>query len=150
MTLAQVKEDTAITMETGFPHLRPWQTVLSRNRIRHQYQNFQSLSLPRLLMDSRHLHCTDPRDKIYALAAIHKQGQEDFDIFRPDYSATVAEVYTKATVNIIERYQSLDILSFCSCFDSPSQSESPNGLPTWVPHLFYPSDRQALYTGVFG
>jgi hypothetical protein len=83
-----------------------------------------ALSLWQLLSVCHGHQSNDPRDKIFALLNIAAD-RHDLGI-EVDYSATASEVYTRTAARILERSQSLDILTAVSWKKALS-------LPSWVP-----------------
>jgi len=63
-----------------------------------------------LLQSFRSWKATDPRDKVYALLGISSDGPEAKQL-GPDYGLSVEALYQRVAVYMIDRYQSLDILS---------------------------------------
>jgi hypothetical protein len=54
-------------------------------------------------------HCTDDRDRVYALPPLAGAPLADLNVI-PDYKATVMEVYRNFVLNYIEFYRELDII----------------------------------------
>lgn len=79
---------------------------------------------------------SDPRDRIFALLVLLKQGAEANGLeelpLRAEYSKSVATVFTETTVWIIENTGWLGLLSLIH----PRRSlDSVYGMPSWVPDL---------------
>ncbi|KAL1865485.1 hypothetical protein Daus18300_007130 [Diaporthe australafricana] len=85
---------------------------------------------------------TDPRDKIYGLLGLAKPA--DVHFLAPDYSQSVADIYTRATARFIIQYQELLWLQF----DNDTK-DAALGLPSWVPDYSSRPDRpRPRYTAV--
>jgi hypothetical protein len=82
---------------------------------------------------------TDPRDKIYAFSTL----ANDLGIFQ-DYTKSVRDVYTHATIAHIRRYRSLNIMSQ-SYF-----GHARLGLPSWVPDWTLTSGPRPLLYDTYG
>jgi heterokaryon incompatibility protein (HET) len=94
-----------------------------------QGEPFSFLYICHLNRDS---NCSDPRDKIYALWNLAKEGRL-LDM-KPDYRLTIEETYMRFTKAYIEHTKSLDII----CTPKPTCShalnnEMANALPSWCP-----------------
>lgn len=77
---------------------------------------------------------TDPRDKVFGILGITHDLPEDII----DYDTSVAEVYAKATVHLIQTTQTLDALSYvlpCSPYSLQAREPMlrPAALPSWAP-----------------
>lgn len=114
-------------------HHRPM-VMLSSWRI-YRYNRFPLLALLRATcvgsinprQHGHHLESSDPRDKIFALLSLASD-REDLrqrDVF-PDYSKSCAEVYTLATVALLQQGH-MSLLSFCKTHKLQAN------LPSWVP-----------------
>jgi hypothetical protein len=95
-----------------------------------------------VLEEVRVRQSSEPRDKIYALYWICRDLFPKFPV--PDYSKTVAQVYTEATTMAIMQDENLDILymapSQTTVLDTLLFGQRPYGLPSWVPDFSQPSD----------
>lgn len=91
------------------------------------------------LVQFRYASQTDPRDKIYAFSTL----TNDLGIF-PDYTKSVQEVYTNATVAHIQRYRSLNII--CQSYHGEPRLD----LPTWVPDWTMQSGPRPLLYDTYG
>jgi hypothetical protein len=131
------------TRITGVPSTHPfhlgWAAVETLQQLRKQYQAGQELTLPELLNLTRYHYSSDGRDKIFAIFSILREHERNHRLLQPDYSLSIAEVYTKAAEYILERYQNLDILSVCHgipdtykwAINNPRLSGKPD-LRSWV------------------
>ncbi|CZR51234.1 uncharacterized protein PAC_01109 [Phialocephala subalpina] len=79
-----------------------------------------------LLSWSAYSHCSDPKDKVYAILGI--VDPEFSRSIQPRYSSPKSQVYKDATVVYVELYQKLNLLQQCSI------SSWEVDLPTWVPN----------------
>ena len=81
-------------------------------------------TLTNLLPITRHLQCSDPRDKVYAI--LNFASDESSDI-QPDYSMSTSEVFRTVVEHSLSKFKSLKVLSECSL------RERKLSMPTWVP-----------------
>jgi hypothetical protein len=70
--------------------------------------------------------CTDPRDKVFGFLGLTMGAQ--VNLITPDYSASVSQIFEQTTVQLIQHYQDLRILS-CGL----PRSGPFKGLSSWVP-----------------
>jgi len=73
----------------------------------HDLPSHGERSLLDLIMTSRGFHCSDPRDRIYALVGMASDPQGSLT---PDYGKSVTEIYEEATVHMVKACRTLDIL----------------------------------------
>ncbi|RMX99667.1 hypothetical protein D0868_09427 [Hortaea werneckii] len=80
------------------------------------------------LHECRRRGCSDPRDRVYALTDMTSPAPV---AFKPDYTASVEEVYKAFTLRTIERVGNLDIWSL---IQPPKDSThgGVSGLPSWA------------------
>jgi hypothetical protein len=94
----------------------------------------------RLVQDTRHSFCSDPKDRIYGLLSMlplkMRQG------IHANYDNTQEEVYQAFAREHIRYSESLDILAACEFRESPN-------LPTWVPDFSVPK-RSVNFDRAFG
>lgn len=76
---------------------------------------------------SYRFQCTDPRDKIYAVAGLVNQSLEDTKPLLVDYESDIEEIYHRNAVGIMLSDGSLDLLH-CVVHHT-----IPSSLPSWVP-----------------
>lgn len=76
----------------------------------------------------RRFKASDPRDKIYSLSGMCAllSSQRNLEL-KPDYDASVSEVYTKFAKHMILNSQALEILRHCG----PRSHEVPSWVPDW-------------------
>ncbi|RWA03322.1 hypothetical protein EKO27_g11783 [Xylaria grammica] len=81
-----------------------------------------------------HLHCSDPRDKIFALLGLATD-QEDLERrgVTPDYRKSCREVYTHVTAVMLQQGH-LSLLSYIQ----PRHKSDFGDLPSWVPDWYQP------------
>lgn len=72
--------------------------------------------------------CTDSRDRVYGLHGLFPQSFRE--LVRPNYSASVDEVYREATVAHINYSKRLEFLRLCHTPNSEAVAS-----PSWVPNL---------------
>ena len=92
--------------------------------------------LQTLYMTGRAL-ASDPRDKVYAILELSKDGRDISP--KPDYSLSVEEIYTRLAASIISQTRSLDIL--CLAGDAVFSRSPIYSLPSWVPDWTHRVDR---------
>jgi hypothetical protein len=144
---------------TGVPSTHPfhlgWAAVETLQQLRKRYQAGQELTLPELLNLTRYHYSSDGRDKIFAIFSILPKQERNHKLLQPDYSLSLAEVYTKAAEYILGRYQNLDILSVCHgipptykwAINNPKVKQKPD-LRSWVPNWTTDSGLP-MATGIF-
>lgn len=119
------------------------ETVLDLHRLRaniHSRNNSTVgpttlVSLADLLPTFRHRGATDLRDKIYALLPLVTEWYGGAPLV-PDYTKSVAQVYTDAVLKTVTDSRSLDIL--CRPPEGEEEKRLP-GLPSWVMDLSRPA-----------
>ena len=74
---------------------------------------------------------SEKRGKFYAVIGL--AGDGDKIVRRPDYGASVGEVYSSLAVSVIRQSQRLDVLSLAG--DSVCPRTRAMQMPTWVPDL---------------
>lgn len=63
---------------------------------------------------------TDSRDRIYSILSLLPQAELSNTLLQPDYSLSMAEVYTRAAFYILETLQNLDLFSYITRpYDNP-------------------------------
>jgi len=72
----------------------------------------------------KHLHCSDARDRIFAILAI-SSGIDELGI-TPDYSQTVSEVFHNVSVALLQQETNLDFLNTVCKFDNLSSENCPS------------------------
>jgi hypothetical protein len=89
-----------------------------------QAANRKRSLLELLRITSTSFACTDPRDRIFALLGI----TNDADLsIRADYTKTAEDVYTEATMYLINAENNIDMLL------DQRTSRRTSSLPTWIP-----------------
>lgn len=89
-------------------------------------------NLETLLYHSKRLNATQPLDHVYAILGIWNSMRDEslgLDHIRVDYSASIAEIYARATVLAIREVGDLSVLSLVESRSSTTAS----ALPSWVP-----------------
>lgn len=92
----------------------------------HLLNPFSPSMIDKLLGESRRLNCSDAKDKVYAILGL--VDPQFASKIRPQYSSSVAEVYTNTFLSYVDFSSSLSLLGRCSV------STWKHGLPTWVPN----------------
>jgi hypothetical protein len=82
---------------------------------------------------TRTYQATDARDRIFAL--LWCQQSADFNVLKPDYTKSVSEVFTEATIYCIQISQSLKILSLVQQPVEETNSWVPNFSQSDLPLL---------------
>ncbi|KAL9113652.1 MAG: hypothetical protein Q9187_007590 [Circinaria calcarea] len=106
--------------------------IISSLQLGYEKSGQDSL-LTNLLFWSYHFHCTDPRDKVFGLLALAKDGSDPF--LAPDYGQSVQETYARITRNLIGRNGYLSIL--CSVSHPKEIQNLPSWVPDWTSHLYF-------------
>ncbi|KAH6686479.1 heterokaryon incompatibility protein-domain-containing protein [Plectosphaerella plurivora] len=122
--------------------MRPglWALTWSRERLRqwhHDSGYTDHMGLIALLAYTSSSEVTNPRDRIYGLLGLVNQEDREM-VGRPDYLASVEDVYNRLAKSFIETHSSLDIICFAQTFHRPaslttSVGTTPDILPSWVP-----------------
>ncbi|KAK4539398.1 hypothetical protein LTR36_010961 [Oleoguttula mirabilis] len=73
----------------------------------HHLRTQEDQNLLQLLLMAKIFHCSDKRDRIYALLGLAKEGPMRIV---PDYSKPVSQVYEEAALYLIKEEQNLDVL----------------------------------------
>lgn len=107
--------------------LTRWSSVLANTSGGYGPDRGMYPSLLDLLILTRNLEATDPRDKIYAVLGVLEE-QKNPGVF-PDYTASVEELFIGTAQKIIRRDGDLSILS--NCFGSLEDTELPSWVPDW-------------------
>lgn len=98
----------------------PDDTYQSICQFREQMRNRDSeFSLYNMLYNFRHLHCTDPRDRIFGFLGLTPAAKERLGI-PVDYTSPTDKVYTQFARTVIQATRSLDILSCVREWRDPS------------------------------
>ncbi|EPE31911.1 hypothetical protein GLAREA_11993 [Glarea lozoyensis ATCC 20868] len=102
------------------------------DQIRSMYKQRGGFPLPLYLVFVQVLKSTNPRDKIYAILGLRRDGIKELsalaELLRVDYTKSEQQVYQDAARYIIESQQRLDI-----CCGQPLTSKGVEDLPSWVP-----------------
>jgi Heterokaryon incompatibility protein (HET) len=91
----------------------------------------QGLSLDKLIENTKHSICSDPRDSIFALFSLLSAYDRLLTI-EPDYSKPPARIFEEFTRYYIQGRKHLKILSTIETRDEHSE------LPSWIPNLSTP------------
>ena len=95
------------------------------------YNPVANKSLLEQLHGTRSSRASDPRDKVYALAAM---SVGDRLIIEPNYGESVASIYVDVAIKIIQHHRSLRILSAVQPLYGEQCNEFSGQLPSWVPN----------------
>lgn len=82
------------------------------------------------LLRTRGRGATDPRDKIFAVLGLVSGSIEGLGI-RPDYQASIEDVYCEATRRLMAVSRGLDVLGVCFLFNDRVVPELPSWVPDW-------------------
>ena len=82
-------------------------------------------SISRILLDARKLKSSEPRDKIFAIQGMLKI--IGVDLSPPDYTRTIASIYTEAAAVAMKHDKALNILS------GVTGVQTHIAVPSWVP-----------------
>ncbi|KAI1457145.1 HET-domain-containing protein [Annulohypoxylon moriforme] len=77
-------------------------------------------------------HCMDPRDRLYAVAALLPDSEKRF-VLPPDYTKPYVQLYTDVVTQLIKSLYNLNILSQCQYWSS---SSCPSWVPDWTAPFF--------------
>lgn len=127
------------------PHAISWQffSELMHTQTHDRLSLFQSLrsqedqTLLRLIFMAKTFHCSDPKDRIYALLGLTRDGPSPIV---PDYSKSVRQVYEEATLHLIQEEGNIDVLL-------DERLDRANAVfPSWVPDLTLLRERDLVRT----
>jgi hypothetical protein len=91
----------------------------------------KGLSLDKLIENTKHSLCSDPRDRIFALFSLLSAYDRSL-IIEPDYSKHPAQIFEEFTRHYIQGRKHLKILSAVETRDENSE------LPSWIPNWSTP------------
>jgi Heterokaryon incompatibility protein (HET) len=107
---------------SGIQHLSELVSVTQRQT---------GITLLQALLLSRTSEATDPRDRVYALLGLTSDNASK--AIEPDYTQSVADVFTMTTIQIIQHEKSLSVLSHVENFAwRPKAPELPSWIPDWA------------------
>lgn len=134
-SLPKFSSDGRVTGTMGqtmiFDGLNPWRRAFHAHTV-----GDESLRLEHALVTTRNCSATDAKDRVFSLLGFtNNVSAETFPI---DYSASVADVYSRATKAIV-RSGYVDILSSVQRLP-----DSSTDLPSWVPDWRVPWDNVPL------
>ncbi|TLD20688.1 hypothetical protein PspLS_08543 [Pyricularia sp. CBS 133598] len=86
-----------------------------------------------------HAKCSDPRDRLYGL--LSQLGEHERANIVPDYTRSVADIYTEITCGQVRRDDRLDVITDCELGEEPS----PLALPSWVPDWSTPMESADIH-----
>jgi hypothetical protein len=114
---------------------------ISRERLSQIWAmgNLGYTNLPGIISFTRPCHCSDPKDRIFAILSFLQKYEKDL-VITPDYRKTVQDLYQEVTWAWIQHNSALDILTLC---DGTSVAA---GLPSWVPNFAVPPKSYLLQT----
>ena len=99
-------------------------------------------TLPGIVSLTRHCHCSDPKDRIFAVLSFLQKYEKRL-VITPDYDKTVQTIYQDTSWQWIQHNSKPDIMALC---DGTSVAA---GLPSWVPNFASPLKSnllQAIFT----
>ncbi|KAK1831449.1 heterokaryon incompatibility protein-domain-containing protein [Podospora conica] len=97
---------------------------------------------PEFVLETRHLGATDPRDKVYGLTGLWDSALVNN---APDYSKSVASIYTEFATVLLESTGSLLLLAAAGIGEL--QNEPDRDIPSWVPDLRYEASYSTILVG---
>lgn len=110
-----------------------WSRVNSMEKARGSLGTEEPMSMVKALSYTRYCDATDPRDKVFALYGLAKDGPQAIEV---DYRKSIRAVFTDVSKYLIENARDLVLLSMV-------QDANPDhNLPSWVPDwsLFFHAD----------
>ena len=87
-------------------------------------------SLLAILHEAQGLQFSDPRDRIFAFAAL-AQDLETHVSVQPDYNAPFLHVYKQFAINYVRSTGDTDLLDYVGQNEETLQSEAPSWVPRW-------------------
>ncbi|KAH8665163.1 heterokaryon incompatibility protein-domain-containing protein [Tricladium varicosporioides] len=121
--------------EIHFDNIRK---VVGLEIIRLGWTERKRQSLKDLIRETRYREATDPKDKIYSLYGL--MGDHTNEYLKPNYSLSVAEVYSNTSRHFIMQSKSLDCLLGWQN-GLPPYANRVLDLPSWVPDYSLPQTR---------
>lgn len=100
--------------------------VHDRLQLFHRLRKEDDQNLFDLLQMAKIFHCSDPRDRVYALLGLANDGHTPIV---PDYSKPVSRVYEEATLHLIREEGNVDVLI------DEEMNRGWDGAPSWVPNF---------------
>ncbi|ENH75758.1 hypothetical protein FOC1_g10003922 [Fusarium oxysporum f. sp. cubense race 1] len=76
-------------------------------------------------------HCSDPRDRAFGYFVLRSPSLDIKSVIPIDYTLSIADLYKKLAVALIEKSHTLDVLSHV--LHEWSVEKRTDGLPRWVP-----------------
>jgi hypothetical protein len=128
-----------------------WIGATRVSRIRTQFQAGRHPTFPELLWATQYHQVRDLSTKVYALIGLLSPDEQQSKLLMPIKAMTNEEIFTRAAMHILKRYQNLDILSYASCKIWEQRPNLSFSLPSWVPN--FGTDKpsiEPLIQGVFG
>lgn len=121
---------------------RKWRSTVEMICTRAEFRQEHGILPLRALYASRYLQCHDPRDRVYGILSLMREGSiSDLTV---DYASPVATLFVGLGHLLIERYGNLDMLSFNSHELPQSADLGPlKILPSWVSTFTF--DRHELW-----
>ena len=95
--------------------------------VRRYIQRYSAMAHSHLLLTCLSLESTDPRDMLFSLYRLTKEGHRH--VLAPDCSKNVAETYKEAAKPLIESTGTVNILCINTC---STESQHLPALPSWV------------------
>jgi hypothetical protein len=101
------------------------------------YENDQKLELLDLLRKTRELEATDPRDKLFALAALAIDGHAPE--LQPDYNLSIEDVLKRFARYAVREFSSVShpYAVIYECDEDRFSDPRRSGLPSWIPDWRY-------------
>lgn len=93
-------------------------------------------SLTELLYSTRYAHCSDERDKVYAILSL----SHDFCELEPDYSKSTEDVFKSVVIRYASTLKNLDVLGYCEM-----RENNETRVPSWVPDWTSPRECDMLF-----
>lgn len=84
-------------------------------------------SLMELLYSTRYAHCSDERDKVYAILSL----SHDFCDLEPDYSKSTEDVFKSVVIRYASTLKNLDVLKYCEMREN-NETRVPSWVPDWT------------------
>ncbi len=149
-TLWELELGTWLQDKRTLEHPRGFGSVLEINRIRDFRQQGGCDDLPTVLRQTLYFDSTDPRDKVFAILGITRDGLNWR--FRPDYQTPVEDIYTQSVVRMLRTQQVLKtrrILNFLH-LAGIGWPRNIDSLPSWVPDWSRGTQRRFIFMTTSG
>lgn len=105
--------------------------------------SYQTSTLQNMLHYTSNAHCSDSRDRIYALRGLVSQS-ECIRGLAPDYTKSPMSLYGDVVLKYLTLAGDLNLLSECE-IERDSSSGDTSSIPTWIPDFSDPAPTRIIF-----